>query len=143
MVNLRVSLRKVALTVNIVVRAEEYLAADVVSLRATVARDSHAMDFDFDLLGSLRYDSNIRDAEWNSAVNAGHPSPYLLLPYVVDRFVDAAKVHGRAIPAELTLPHLRNLCDKAVYLIDNPQKVVTCSPYMSTSSIPQAWSRFV
>jgi hypothetical protein len=86
------------------------------------------MDFAFDLLGSFRYDSNIRDTDWNSAVNAGQPSPYLLLPYIVDRFVDAAKIHGRTIPAELTLPHLRNLCDKAVYSIDGPQKVVICSP---------------
>lgn len=75
---------------------------------------------DFLLLGSLRFDQNIRAAAWNSAANGETSSPYLLLPYVVDRFASAIKVHSWP---ESNLHHVYYLCDKAVQGVDGPQKV--------------------
>ena len=87
--------------------------------------DDITTTMDFDLLSSCRFDPALRKADWNSAVNSGSPSPYLLLPYVVERFIRAAQLHKWSIPKELTLNQLQYLCDEAVQVdFDQPQKVI-------------------
>jgi len=70
---------------------------------------------DYYLISSLRYDKEaLLSAQWNASRNGDKQSPYMLLPYTVDRLVMAAKVHSWATPKELTLDQLEILCDASL-----------------------------
>ena len=72
-------------------------------------------DLSYQLISSLRYDKQaLLSAEWNTSRNGGKQSPYLLLPYTVDRLITAAKVHSWATPTELTLDWLESQCDASL-----------------------------
>lgn len=120
--NLRHSVLKLALTVKTVDILNVGGESKSQGLRSLVTEIGHStcLLMNYLLLGSLRFDRNLRDAEWNSAANGGDPSPYLLLPYVADRFISAIKAHNWP---ELQLHQLHNLCEKAVQGIDVPRKV--------------------
>ena len=69
----------------------------------------------YQLISSLRYDKEaLFSAEWNTSRNGDKHSPYLLLPYTVDRLVTAGKVHSWTTPTELTLDGLESLCDASL-----------------------------
>ncbi|KAH9004298.1 aminotransferase [Lactarius hatsudake] len=56
----------------------------------------------FDLLTAIRYDHALLLFPWNSAVNQGQPSPFLLLPYHFTRLEAAATLHGWRTPLSWT-----------------------------------------
>lgn len=85
-------------------------------------------ELDYQLISSLRHDKEmLLSAEWNTSRNGGKQSPYLLLPYTVDRLITAAGVHSWAIPSELTSDWLEGRCN--AFLKDKdlgqPQKVLS------------------
>lgn len=47
----------------------------------------------FHLLSTTRYDDALLDHDYNTRVNGGKPSPFLLLRYHFDRLVTAAERH--------------------------------------------------
>lgn len=72
-------------------------------------------DLNYQLISSLRYDKEaLSSAEWNTSRNGDKQSPYLLLPYTVDRLITASKVHSWIPPAELTLDWLETRCDASL-----------------------------
>ncbi len=48
----------------------------------------------YSLLSTTRYDDALRNVAWNTRVNGGEPSAYMLLPYHFDRLLAAAEDHG-------------------------------------------------
>lgn len=73
---------------------------------------------DFELFTSLRYDPKLLDENFNTEVS-GVPSPYLLLPYHVDRLVKQASVfEWPSAEQTMSAPDVREtvkrLCDEAV-----------------------------
>ncbi|KAI0094475.1 aminotransferase [Irpex rosettiformis] len=48
----------------------------------------------YSLLSTTRFDHALKDVAWNTRVNGGQPSPYMLLPYHFDRLTAAAGDHG-------------------------------------------------
>lgn len=84
----------------------------------------------YQLISSLRYDKDaLPCAEWNTSRNHDKRSPYLLLPYTVDRLIRAAKIHSWAAPSELTLDWLESQCDASLEHKDlgQPYKVLSRS----------------
>ncbi|TCD64312.1 hypothetical protein EIP91_004259 [Steccherinum ochraceum] len=74
----------------------------------------------FKILTSLRYDSKLFHADWNTRVNDGAPTPILLLRHHVDRLVAAAFMHGWAEAGKkLTSASLSSACDDAVQGVEN------------------------
>lgn len=53
-----------------------------------------AEDVQYSLLSTARYDDALRNVAWNTRVNGGDPSAYMLLPYHFDRLLAAAEDHG-------------------------------------------------
>ena len=87
-------------------------------------------EVDYQLISALRYDKEmLLSAEWNTSRNRDIQSPYLLLPYTVDRLIATAKVHSWAIPSELTLDWLEGRCDVSLKDKDlsQPHKVLNKS----------------
>ncbi|KAH9897866.1 aminotransferase [Cubamyces lactineus] len=68
----------------------------------------------FALLSTTRYEPHLRDCTWNTAVNGGLPSPYMLLRYHYERLLDAAQVHGWPIPQQLSLSRLEEECNAEI-----------------------------
>jgi hypothetical protein len=73
---------------------------------------------DFDLFTSLRYDPKLRSASFNTQVNGGNPSPYLMLPYHVQRLEKAAEAFEwplavRTMAKPDTFDELKRKCDDA------------------------------
>jgi hypothetical protein len=65
------------------------------------------------LLSSVSCDSQgLPRQPWNTAVNRGVPSRFLLLRYHADRLNAAAVAHGWSV--RVSLEQLEKLCDKAV-----------------------------
>ena len=83
----------------------------------------------YNLISSTRYDKTLLDVDWNTAANGGEPSPFLLLPYNLDRLTDAVRKHGWVVPEDLlTMPYLLDVCKASVDLAvskngDVPMKV--------------------
>ncbi|KAI0081095.1 D-aminoacid aminotransferase-like PLP-dependent enzyme [Panus rudis PR-1116 ss-1] len=71
------------------------------------------MTDEYELLSSTRYDEQLLNVDWNTSVNNGTPSPFLLLPYHVDRLRDAAHQHGWS-DAPLSLASLSKVCEEAI-----------------------------
>ncbi|KAH8099824.1 aminotransferase class IV-domain-containing protein [Cristinia sonorae] len=67
----------------------------------------------FRLLTSIRYDPRLLDADWNTRVNDGVPTPVMLLPYHRDRLVHAAQQHGWSL-GTLSAQSLSAACEQAV-----------------------------
>ncbi|SRR6266702_2916700 len=77
----------------------------------------------FDLLTAIRYDSSLLNFAWNSAVNHGQPSPFLLLPYHFTRLEAAATLHGWRHPfTPLSWGSFQHACQRAVETYDGPDK---------------------
>lgn len=75
----------------------------------------HSDAASFKLLTSLRYDPKLLDVDWNTRVNDGVPTPIMLLPYHVDRLVEAAGKHGWSDAGRnLTSGSLASACEDAV-----------------------------
>lgn len=70
-------------------------------------------DPSYSLLSSLRYDDALLNMDWNTRANGGKPSPFMLLPYHLDRLMAAAQEHGWHLPV-WTLDDLQNECAAAV-----------------------------
>lgn len=69
----------------------------------------------FSLLSSTRYDATLLNVDWNTEVNGGNPSAFLLLPYHFDRLVDAAKQHSwTECLKSFSLENLSRVCKEAV-----------------------------
>ncbi|KAI1793191.1 aminotransferase [Ganoderma leucocontextum] len=68
----------------------------------------------FDLLSTTRRDPQLLQLPWNTSVNSGSPSPYLLLSYHCDRLRDAAKHHNWPVPQGFSLSALEDLCEAAL-----------------------------
>lgn len=85
----------------------------------------------YSLLSSTRYDNVLLDIEWNTQINEGTPSPFLLLPYHLERIADGARQHGWTERlTSLSLGELTKVCDDAVESAvgqhgDVPMKVCT------------------
>ena len=72
-------------------------------------------EFSYQLISSLRCDREVLlSAEWNTSRNRDKQSPYLLLPYTVDRLIQAAGVHSWVTPSELTHDWLKSQCDASL-----------------------------
>ena len=74
---------------------------------------------DFDLFTSLRYDPTLRSAFFNTEINGGEPSPYLMLPYHLQRLEKAAEAFKWPLAVQaMTKPdifnELKSKCDEAV-----------------------------
>ena len=74
---------------------------------------------DYQLFTSLRYDPVLRNAAFNTAVNRGEESPFLLFPYHYDRLTKAARVFGwpsaiKAMSEPDAEEKLRRKCEEAV-----------------------------
>ena len=69
----------------------------------------------YQLMTATRYDKRLLDIEWNTRVNGGTPSHFLLLRYHLDRLVEASKRHGwpECLP-NLTIDNLTDTCEDAV-----------------------------
>jgi len=81
----------------------------------------------YQLISALRYDREASiSAEWNTSRNGGKQSPYLLLPWTVDRLIAAANVHSWSVPTGLTLDWLESRCDASLQNKDlsKPHKVL-------------------
>ena len=66
---------------------------------------------DYHLLSTTRYDPQLSAISWNTDANANVPSPYLLLAYHRDRLLEAAQLHGWAVPTtNVSLMMLEALC---------------------------------
>ena len=81
----------------------------------------------FSLLSSLRYDHALLSMDWNTRVNGGTPSSFMLLPYHHDRLIAAVREHGWQLPA-WTLDDLEKECYAATRVGQDqhgagPQKV--------------------
>ncbi|KAI9445055.1 aminotransferase [Lactarius indigo] len=74
----------------------------------------------FDLLTAIRYDRSLLHSPWNSAVNHGQPSPFLLLPYHFARLEPAAALHGWRI--SLSWTEFEHACHRAVESYNGPGK---------------------
>ena len=84
-------------------------------------------ELDYQLISSLRYDREaLLSARWNTSRNGDRQSPYLLLPYTVDRFTAATEVHSWATPSEFNLHWLERRCDASLKDKDpyQPHKVL-------------------
>lgn len=69
----------------------------------------------YSLLSTTRYDEELINISWNTRVNGGVPSRFLLLPYHFDRLAAAAEQHGWTVPQRsMTRDHLAQACDDAV-----------------------------
>lgn len=68
----------------------------------------------YSLLSSTRYDDALLNMGWNTRVNGGQPSPFMLLPYHYDRLMAAAGEHGWQLPSNLTRQQLLQACEDAV-----------------------------
>jgi len=66
----------------------------------------------YTLLGSTRYDPFLLSCPWNNDIDG--PSPYLLLPYQVDRLIASAALNGQPPHNGLTLSNIKALCDSVV-----------------------------
>lgn len=69
----------------------------------------------YQLMTATRYDKRLLDIEWNTRVNGGTPSHFLLLNYHLDRLIEASKRHGwpECLPS-LTIGNLTSVCEDAV-----------------------------
>lgn len=69
----------------------------------------------YQLMTATRYDNRLLDIEWNTRVNGGTPSPFLLLNYHLDRLIEASKRHGwvDCLPS-LTIERLTSVCEDGV-----------------------------
>ncbi|KAH9175507.1 aminotransferase [Lactarius sanguifluus] len=74
----------------------------------------------FHLLTAIRYDHALLLFPWNSAVNQGQPSPFLLLPYHFARLEAAATLHGWRTP--LSWSSFEHACHRAVDSYNGPGK---------------------
>lgn len=68
----------------------------------------------FDLLSTTRRDPQLLQLPWNTKVNSGSTSPYLLLSYHHDRLRDAAEHHDWPIPESFSVSALEDLCETAL-----------------------------
>lgn len=70
----------------------------------------------FHLLSTTRYDDALLGHDYNTAVNSGEPSPFLLLRYHFDRLVTAAERHGwwSGADGKLLFLDLLRECEAAV-----------------------------
>ena len=74
---------------------------------------------EFDLFTSLRYDPKIRSASFNTEVNGGEESPYLLIPYHIHRLKTAAEAFAWPLAVQImSRPDIGEVvqrkCDEAV-----------------------------
>ncbi|KAI9462410.1 aminotransferase [Lactarius psammicola] len=77
----------------------------------------------FDLLTAIRYDSSLLNFAWNSAINQGQPSPFLLLPYHFARLEAAVALHGwRHAFTPLSWGSFQHACQRAVETYNGPAK---------------------
>lgn len=76
----------------------------------------------YQLMTATRYDKRLLTVQWNTQVNDGTPSPYLLLNYHLDRLREAAKRHEwhDCLPS-LTLPNLIKVCEQAAHTASTPE----------------------
>ena len=70
-------------------------------------------DVQYSLITALRYDPSLQHAQWNSQVNGGSPSAFMLLPYHYDRLLSARRAHGWP-DSSLTLDGFQQECQRAV-----------------------------
>ncbi|OBZ79827.1 Aminodeoxychorismate lyase [Grifola frondosa] len=61
----------------------------------------------------MSYDPALLAAPWNTLASGGTQSPYLLLPYHLDRLIEAANCHGWS-STRLSFDDLKRACDNAV-----------------------------
>ncbi|KAI0307954.1 aminotransferase [Multifurca ochricompacta] len=72
------------------------------------------------LTSAIRYDSALLNFSWNSVVNDGQPSSFMLLRYHFDRLKAAAALHGWE--ESFTWPSFQHICQHAVDSYDGPAK---------------------
>ncbi|KAI0033813.1 aminotransferase [Vararia minispora EC-137] len=76
-------------------------------------------DCAFSLITALRYDQALLSAPFNTSVNYGTPTPFLLLPYHADRLRSAAARHGGRwvqVAQSVTVESFERACMNAVKL---------------------------
>lgn len=94
-------------------------------------------DAQYSLLSSTRYDDALLNVAWNTRVNGGIPSRFMLLPYHFDRLAAAAEKHGWITSRQhMESNHLVVACDNAVNAArpqygDGPLKVSLIPPAFS------------
>ena len=99
---------------------------------------SDADDVQYSLLSTTRYDDDLRNVAWNTRVNGGKPSSYMLLPYHFDRLMTAARDHGWIATKQRTdYADLVAACDDAVNAArpqhDSAHLRVSLEPLISSS----------
>lgn len=76
---------------------------------------TNAANVQYHLLSSTRYDDALLSVAWNTRVNDGIPSKFMLLPYHFDRLAAAAEQHGWiASQQRLARDEFTAACDNAV-----------------------------
>jgi len=74
-----------------------------------------AADVEYNLISATRYDDSLLDVAWNTRVNGGTPSRFMLLPYHFDRLAAAADEHGWIVSRRrIAWADLAAACDDAV-----------------------------
>ncbi|KAI0053385.1 hypothetical protein FA95DRAFT_737893 [Auriscalpium vulgare] len=76
----------------------------------------------FSLISAIRYDPALRALAWNTAANAGIPSPFMLLRFHHDRLLAAARVHAWGPASALTWDAFHSACERAVAEYTGPAR---------------------
>jgi hypothetical protein len=75
----------------------------------------NADNAEYSLLSSTRYDNALLNVAWNTRVNGGIPSRFMLLPYHFDRLVAAVEEHEWVASRQrMAWVDFATACDKAV-----------------------------
>jgi len=95
----------------------------------------------YHLVSTIRHDTLCLNLPWNSALNNGQPSPFMLLPYHFDRLRAAAAIHGwKDAVASIPWDLFQLTCQRAIQAYDGPAKggplKVRPPAYSSTSTKP-------
>lgn len=77
--------------------------------------DTETTSISFNLLTTTRYDEALLNVAWNTRINGGTPSPFMLLPYHFDRLAAAAEQHAWTQARQnAEISRLRDVCEQAV-----------------------------
>ena len=77
----------------------------------------------YQLITSILHDPFCLNLPWNSVLNNGQPSPFLLLPYHFDRLRAAAAIHGwQDAVASISWDTFQLTCRHAIQAYDGPAK---------------------
>src|SRR5260221_6377010 len=77
----------------------------------------------YQLITTILHDLFCLNLPWNSALNNGQPSPFLLLPHHFDRLRAAAAIHGwQDAVASISCDTFQLTCQHAIHAYDGPAK---------------------